>query len=200
MSKWRENRRVIHDNPITVLPGDPKNKARFAVCPDDVFEELNQVREEKSGNDFFPEFDEEKFPFLLIGRRLKYALNSLGSELPGLAKVSTTNYAYVNPDDLKELGADEGDLLKIDSPRAAVVGVAKADTDLKRGVIAMSHSWGGLSLTDEKVRDIGTPTNRLVTSDSGFDRITGLPIMSAIPISVEHITEEELIAGYSANN
>lgn len=200
MSKWRENRRVIHDNPITVLPGDPKNKARFAVCPDDVFEELNQVREEKSGNDFFPEFDEEKFPFLLIGRRLKYALNSLGSELPGLAKVSTTNYAYVNPDDLKELGADEGDLLKIDSPRAAVVGVAKADTDLKRGVIAMSHSWGGLSLTDEKVRDIGTPTNRLVTSDSGFDRITGLPIMSAIPISVEHITEEELMAGYSANN
>lgn len=64
----------------------------------------------------------------------------------------------------------------------------------------MSHSWGGLSLTDEKVRDIGTPTNRLVTSDSGFDRITGLPIMSAIPISVEHITEEELMAGYSANN
>ena len=53
----------------------------------------------------------------------------------------------------------------------------------------MSHSWGGLTLTDEKVRDIGTPTNRLVASAEGTDRITGLPVMSAIPIAVERVDE-----------
>ncbi|HJL60101.1 MAG TPA: molybdopterin dinucleotide binding domain-containing protein, partial [Candidatus Thalassarchaeaceae archaeon] len=193
MSEWRKNRGVIHDNPIIVLPGAPDNDAKFAVCPPDVYSELNEVRNEKSGSDLLGIINDTEFPFLLVGRRLKHALNSLGSELPGLARVATTNYAYVHPDDLQNLGAEPGDLLRIASPRASVVGVAEVDPDIKQGVIAMSHSWGGLSLTDEKVRDIGSPTNRLVTSNSGYDRITGLPIMSAIPISVNRITEDELL-------
>lgn len=193
MSEWRESRGVIHDNPIIVLPGEPNNGAKFAVCPQDVYLELQEVRDEQSGSDLLGNFNDSEFPFLLVGRRLKHALNSLGSELPGLARVATTNYAYVHPDDLKDLDAEPGDLLRITSPRSSVVGVAENDPDIKKGVIAMSHSWGGLSVTDEKVRDIGTPTNRLVSSDSGYDRITGLPIMSAIPIKVLRITEDELL-------
>ncbi|MEC7844373.1 MAG: molybdopterin-dependent oxidoreductase [Actinomycetota bacterium] len=193
INEWRKNRGVIHDNPIIVLPADPTNDAKFAVCPQDVYSELQEVRNEKSGSDLLGSFSDSEFPFLLVGRRLKHALNSLGSELPGLARVATTNYAYVHPDDLKNLGAEPGDLLRITSPRSSVVGVAEIDKDIKQGVVAMSHSWGGRSLTDEKVRDIGTPTNRLVTSDSGYDRITGLPIMSAIPIDVHRITEDELL-------
>ena len=195
MDKWRENKRTIHnDNPIRVLPGDPENNERFAVCPDDVFKELSEVREETSGTELLSTFDKSLFPYLLVGRRLKHALNSLGSELPGLSKVATTNYAYVNPDDLTELGATDGDLLKISSPRSSVVGVIESDPDIKRGVVSMSHSWGGISLTDEKVRDIGSPTNRLVSSDSGYDRITGLPIMSAIPVNITVITDDQLIS------
>jgi anaerobic selenocysteine-containing dehydrogenase len=192
ISEWRKNRRVIHEKPIKVVPADPENDARFAVCPSDVYIELGEVRNEESGLEILVGFDLSTFPFRLVGRRLKHALNSLGSELPGLAKVATTNYAYVHPADLDELGAKAGDLLQITSPRAAVVGVAESDPDIKQGVISMSHSWGGISLTDEKVRDIGTPTNRLVSSDNGFDRITGLPIMSAIPVKVQLISEAEL--------
>ena len=65
---------------------------------------------ERSGSELLDTFDKSLFPYLLVGRRLKHALNSLGSELPGLAKVATTNYVYVNPDDLIELGATDGDL------------------------------------------------------------------------------------------
>ena len=195
MSIWRENKRTIHhDNPIKVLPGDPQNDARFAVCPDDVYDELSEVQAERSGSELLDTFDKSLFPYLLVGRRLKHALNSLGSELPGLAKVATTNYVYVNPDDLIELGAKDGDLLKITSPRSSVVGVIESDPDIKRGVVSMSHSWGDISLTDEKVRDIGSPTNRLVSSDVGYDRITGLPIMSAIPVNITSITDDELIS------
>ena len=193
MSEWRKNRRIIHDNPIKVLPREPNNIAKFAVCPPDVFLELKEVRAEKTGNEILSGFTASEYPFLLVGRRLRHALNSLGSELPALARVATTNYAYIHPVDLADLGAEAGDLLQITSPRSSVVGVAEVDPDIKQGVIAMSHSWGGLSLTDEKVRDIGSPTNRLVTSDSGCDRITGLPIMSAIPIRVSRITEDELV-------
>ena len=92
------------------------------------------------------------------------------------------------------MGATGGDLLKISSPRSSVVGVIESDPDIKRGVVSMSHSWGGISLTDEKVRDIGSPTNRLVSSDSGYDRITGLPIMSAIPVNITVITDDQLIS------
>jgi anaerobic selenocysteine-containing dehydrogenase len=194
MHKWRENKRTIHDNPIRVLSGDPNNDARFAVCPTDVFDELSDVHKESSGTELLDTFDKSQYPYLLVGRRLKHALNSLGSELPGLAKVATTNYVYVNPDDLIELQATDGDLLKISSPRSSVVGVIESDPDIKRGVVSMSHSWGGISLTDEKVRDIGSPTNRLVSSDSGYDRITGLPIMSAIPVSIIAISDDQLIS------
>jgi hypothetical protein len=47
----------------------------------------------------------------------------------------------------------------------------------------MSHSWGG-SITDEDVRNQGTPTNRLCTIDSGYDPINGMAIQSAIPVAV----------------
>ena len=192
ISEWRKNRGVIHDKPIRVIDGDPTSGARFAVCPPDVHEELLEVQNERTGLEIFKGIDHKEYPFRLVGRRLKHALNSLGSELPGLADVATTNYAYVHPEDLDNFGAEPGDLLKISSPRASVVGVAETDPGIKRGVVAMSHSWGGLSLTDEKVRDIGTPTNRLVTSDNGYDRITGIPIMSAIPVQIRLISEEEL--------
>lgn len=191
LSEWRkpENRGKIHADRIQVVAADPDADGRFAVAPDDVVAELAEVRAEYAGQDLLPGFDAAAYPYRLVGRRLKYALNSLGSELPGLAKVASTNYAYVHPDDLTDLGAAAGDLLELRSPTSAVVGVAEPDADIKPGVIAMSHSWGGLSLTDEKVRDIGTPTNRLVASADGTDRITGLPVMSAIPIAVRVIPD-----------
>ncbi len=194
MAEWREHRQVIHeDNRVQVVEAEPGADARFNVAPVDVVAELAEVHGESTGAQLLRGYDPEMFPFRLVGRRLKHALNSLGSELPGLAKVATTNYAYAHPDDLATLGAEPGDLLEITSPRAKVVGVAEADPDIKRGVIAMSHSWGGSSLTDEKVREIGTPTNRLVDSEDGTDRITGLPVMSAIPVSVRRTTDAELL-------
>jgi anaerobic selenocysteine-containing dehydrogenase len=191
LREWRkpENRGKIHTDRVSVIAADPDATGRFAVAPTDVVAELAEVRQEAAGQDLLPGFDAVQFPYRLVGRRLKYALNSLGSELPGLAKVASTNYAYAHPTDLQDLGAQAGDLLKLTSPTSSVIGVAAADPDIKPGVISMSHSWGGLTLTDEKVRDIGTPTNRLVASAEGTDRITGLPVMSAIPIAVERVDE-----------
>ena len=93
------------------------------------------------------------------------------------------------------LGVEEGDLVEITSLRSVVVGVVKPDPDIKQGVVAMSHSWGGGSLTDEKVREIGTPTNRLVNSEEGTDRVTGLPVMSAIPVRLRRTTDDKLLDG-----
>mgnify|MGYP006288643779 FL=1 len=128
--------------------------------------------------------DGAEYPFRLVSRRLKHVLNSLGTELPGLAAKGTTNPAYMNPDDMKDNGLSDGDVIEITSPRASVHGVVESAPDVRRGVLSMAHSWGGSSLTDEKVRDIGAPTSRLVSVDQGYDRVTGMVVQSAIPVKI----------------
>jgi anaerobic selenocysteine-containing dehydrogenase len=180
--------KVHPDRAMVVQPADPEAAGKFTVAPPDLMAELAQVRTERSGADVFDDFDPEAFPFRLVSRRLKQVLNSLGSELPALAaKGGTTNAAYMNPDDLADLGLADGDVIEITSPRASLWGVVETAPDVRPGVISMAHSWGGSSLTDEKVRDIGSPTNRLVATDQGYDTVTGMVVQSAIPVRVTRV-------------
>ena len=187
MNEIRAKRSTIHEElAIKVVAADPDASARFAVAPPDVVEEISVVLSEKTGAEVIDGFDPTKFPFRLISRRLKHVLNSLGREIPGLARVGTTNAAYMNPLDMRDLSLSDGELVRITSPSGEVVGVAEGSDTIKRGVISMSHSWGG-SITDEDVRLHGTPTNRLCTVDSGRDPINGMAIQSAIPIAVTKV-------------
>ena len=176
---------TIHEErEVEVVAPEADADGRFAVAPDDVVAELAEVMAERDSADLLPDYDPSTYPYRLVSRRLKHVLNSLGTELPVLAAVSTTNYAFIHPDDMAELGAEAGGLVVIESPSGSVTGVVEKAPEMKRGVIAMSHAWGGLSLTDEKVRDEGSPTNRLIVNDVGYDRITGMAIQSAIPVRV----------------
>lgn len=174
---------IVADREVVVVAADPDATGRFAVAPADVVAELAEVRAEGSGAEVLAGFDPAAYPFRLVSRRLKHVLNSLGRELPGLARVGTTNAAYLHPDDLAELGVAAGDLVEISSPTGTVVGVAAASDTVKRGVVSMAHSWGGAT-TDDQVRSQGTPTNRLCTVDSGWDRLNGMAVQSAIPVRV----------------
>ncbi|MCX6519815.1 MAG: molybdopterin-dependent oxidoreductase [Actinobacteria bacterium] len=184
MAEMREHRgQILHDREVRVVAPDPAATGRFAVAPPDVVAELAEVSAEQTGAEVLDGFDDGAYPFRLVSRRLKHVLNSLGRELPGLARVGTTNAAYLHPDDLAGLGAVDGDLLEITSPTGSVLAVAEGSDTVKRGVISMAHSWGG-AVTDEDVRTEGSPTNRLCTVDSGWDRLNGMAIQSAIPVSV----------------
>jgi anaerobic selenocysteine-containing dehydrogenase len=184
MAEIRErNGTILEDRAVRVVAPGPGPHARLAVAPDDVVAELAEVLAERTGAEVLDGFDDAGYPFRLISRRLKHVLNSLGRELPGLARVGTTNAAIMHPDDLAELGAAAGDLIEISSPTGTIVGVAAASDTVKRGVISMAHSWGGAT-TDDDVRTEGTPTNRLCTVDSGWDRLNGMAVQSAIPVRV----------------
>jgi anaerobic selenocysteine-containing dehydrogenase len=189
LDEVRANRRQVHpERAMVVQPADPDCTARFTVAPADLMAELAEVREEASGAAVLRGFDPDRYPYRLVSRRLKHALNSLGPELPGLArKGGTTNKAYVNPDDAAELGVADDDLIEITSPHGSIVGVVELAPDVRRGVVSMAHSWGGSSLSDEKVRDIGTPTNRLVATDDGYDAVTGMVVQSAIPVALRRV-------------
>lgn len=184
MAEIRSKRSTIHEElAITIVAADPGPHARFAVAPADVVDELATVLTEHTSAEVLDGFDAEQFPFRLISRRLKHVLNSLGREIPGLARVGTTNAAYMHPDDMAAIGVSAGDLVQITSPTGSLIGVAEPTSTMKRSVVSMAHSWGG-STTDEHVREQGSPTNRLCSVDSGFDRLNGMAVQSAIPVNV----------------
>lgn len=184
MDRIRANRGVLHDNRVVVVEADESDTARFDVAPADVVEELEAVRAESTGLDRLDGFDADEFPFRLVSRRMKHVVNSLGTELPRLARVGTTNPAFMHPDDLDSLGVADGELVMIESPHGEITGVAARAEDVKPGVVSMSHSWGGATSADDDVRGAGVPTNRLVTVESGFDPITGMAVQSAIPVRI----------------
>lgn len=185
--------KVLADRKITVLPADPDAAGRFQVGIADHMDELAIVRGEHTSAEIVTGFDPELHTFRLISRRLKTHLNSLGREMPGLAKKTPTNYAYMNPADMADLDLVDDGLVRIASPHAELIGVAMGDPSVRSGVISMAHSWGSSTGTDEKVRDIGAPTNRLIDVENGYCPITGQAIQSAIPVSVEVVTEAALV-------
>lgn len=184
LEEVRRQRGVVHaEAAMVVQPADPECTAKFTLAPEDLMAELATVAAESSSNAALG-VDDVAYPFRLVSRRLKQVLNSLGPELPVLAKKGTTNPAYFHPDDLSALGLRSGDLARITSPAGTLTAVVEAADDLRPGVISMAHSWGGLDLTDDRVREIGTPTSRLVSTDRGYDPVTGMVVQSAIPVAV----------------
>lgn len=188
MAEIRAHRGEIHpDRRIAVLEPEPSDTARFAVAPADVVAELGDIAVHSSVSAVLDGRDPAEFPFRLVSRRMRHVVNSLGPELDGLARLGTTNPAYLHPDDLLTLGVLDGDLVRIESPHGWVVAVAASAEDVKPGVVSMSHAWGGGSASGEgaaAVRRHGVPMNRLVSTSAGFDPITGMAVQSAIPVRV----------------
>jgi anaerobic selenocysteine-containing dehydrogenase len=188
-----KNGQVLEHLRQEITPADPDAGGRFHIALDDHMQELKEISQQLTSAERITGFDPNVHTFRLISRRLKTHLNSLGGELSELNKKNPTNYAFMNPEDMQELSIRNEDLILISSPRASLTGVVKGAPDIRRGVISMAHSWGAASATDEKVRDIGAPTNRLIDVENGFDPITGQAIQSAIPVSVEPLHEEALL-------
>jgi hypothetical protein len=58
----------------------------------------------------------------------------------------------------------------------------------------MAHSWGDAPKYDSDVRTIGSNTGRLSSTDRDYDPITGIPMMSAIPVNVRRSDENLVVA------
>ena len=162
-----------------VGPGDPDCQDRLDVGNAGMLAELDEIRDRAST----AEADADR-PFLFVPRRENRVINSTGRTLPGLMRGRRYNPAFMHPDDLARLGVVAGDLVEIRSEYDAITGVAEADADLRRGVVSMSHNFGGNPGEDEDPRVDGANTNRLLRTDVEFDRYTGIPRMGALPVAV----------------
>jgi anaerobic selenocysteine-containing dehydrogenase len=172
----------------TVAPADPDCTSKFELVPAGFDVELGEVRSERDSFGTIAGYDPDVHTHRMASRRLKGVFNSSGREIEALRKKEGTSYAHAHPDDLAKWGVKDGDLVDISSPRSTIRTVVKAATDIKPGTISMAHSWGDLPGEQGPPADpytLGDTTGRLSDCTTGADPITGLPVMSAIPVTVK---------------
>jgi anaerobic selenocysteine-containing dehydrogenase len=181
----REGGRVVADAALRVEPADPGANASFQLVPDGIAAELRTMRAEPldtRGRAVDPHWPATH---LLVSRRTRQFFNSTGQDLERLRVKGITNYAHMNPEDLRTLAIADETVIEISTPHATLLGVAKASPDIKPGVISMAHAFGARGNDSASVRAHGASTNRLVDDEVGYDRITGACRQSAIPVQVK---------------
>lgn len=124
----------------------------------------------------------EGFPFRLLVRRMHQINSSLHT--PAIDRGRPYNPAFVHPDDLARLGVADGDEVDIVSARATVRAIVAGDTTLRPGLVSMAHCFGGGPDDDDRVREIGSAANRLLSADQVFEPYTGQPLMSNVPVDI----------------
>jgi anaerobic selenocysteine-containing dehydrogenase len=171
---------LFPDPPVHVAPAEPGHTGRLDVGNAEMLHELAQIEARLGGA---PGLD-ARFPYRLIARRDMKAYNS-SRPMPATGSGGHGyNPAFMHPRDLARLGLASGDLVRIRSDHAEILGVVEPDTTLREGLVSMSHSFGDAPDRDPEVRRIGANTGRLSAVDRDYERFTGMPRMSNIPVSV----------------
>jgi len=163
-----------------IQPREPQCQDRLELADPHMVRELAAVRAERIE---VRRGTTEEFPLLMIPMRLHNSSNSYVMMRQQL-KVST-NPAYLHPAELESRGLASGDLVKVRSRYGEIVGVVEPDPNVRRGVLAMSHCFGGNPDEPDDPLGTGANTNRLLSMDYDFDPYTGIPRMSAVPVAME---------------
>ncbi len=166
---------------IIVAPRDSACEARLNVGDEAMMSELGEVLVEPPA----AQRAAGAYPFQLISRRAAHVLNSAGRDLPMLVrKGGAYNPAFMHPDDLEALGLRAGNRVQIRSPHGVITGIVQPDETLRRGLVSMTHSYGDLPKLGLDVAQHGSNTSALTSVEDDYDRFSGIPRMSAVPVDV----------------
>jgi anaerobic selenocysteine-containing dehydrogenase len=171
--------KIIDAQALLVQPKPADWEGRLSVGNAAMMEELSEYAERLG-----QPVEEDEFPFRMIGRRMTAIHNSNWHEDPVQRKRVPHHPAFMNPADMEMLGLTEDQPVEVESARAFISCVAKVDKTVRAGCVSLPHSWG--TNPDEKEDPLGAGgnTGRLSFNDRDFDKRTGIPLMSSIPIRV----------------
>jgi anaerobic selenocysteine-containing dehydrogenase len=113
-----------------------------------------------------------EYPWLLITRREHAVYNSVGQHLPALRKRLSHNPLYVHPEDADTLGLTDDMTVEVESRHGRTRAQVRRAQDIRRGVMALAHGFEGANPA------------ALIDDASDYDRLSGLPRMSAIPVRI----------------
>ena len=176
--------KIFYEAQDEVLPPRPDATAQFDVIPDDVAEELSEIAREVRRTAQGHLSNGKNFTHVLSSRRMRNVYNTIGMFLPSTRKRNAYNPAYLNPDDLAQLGLKDGDRIQISSDHGQVVAIVEADPSLRPGVVSMAHGWGKLPAEDADVALHGTSVNMLISTETNVEPINAMPRMSGVPVNI----------------
>lgn len=171
------------DDPQYVEAGEPNNTDRFTVMPPDVFAEMREVANEaidigmrmKNG---------ARATHLLVVRRQRDMYNSTGRFVATIRERLPHNLAYLHPDDRIEMGIAADSEIDISGDHGRIRAIVADDASLRRGVLSMSHGFGGLPDRDSDYAAQGVSTNLLTSTSENLQTINAMPQMSALPVQI----------------
>jgi anaerobic selenocysteine-containing dehydrogenase len=171
--------RLVGDSGAVVGPATEDGaRHRLALMPDDVRAELRAALTDTAVT--------EQFPLLLTVRRIREAVNSTGTRVPGLVP-GGTNPAGLHPDDLAGLGIADGQVVTLRSVSGRLRATVRADATLARGTVSMTHCFGSVDPRSK----VGVNVNALTGTGDGVQTINAMPTMTAVPVAVERAAPEE---------
>jgi anaerobic selenocysteine-containing dehydrogenase len=164
-----------------VVEADADCTARLQLADRDMMRDLGELVAKRSDTT-----DGADGTFRLVCRRTPKALNSSCID-ESTHRGRMYNPAFMHPADLHQLGVEPGGLVEISTASASIRAVADTDPNLRRGLISISHGYGGESSNDEaNVRASGSNVNELLRVDEVYDRYSGQPLMSDVAVHVEN--------------
>jgi anaerobic selenocysteine-containing dehydrogenase len=161
-----------------ILTSDKK----IHLAPKELLEHAKKLEQ-----DFESEY-ERLNSFKLITKRAVTTHNSWTHNIARMTeKGRDTNYAYLHPADMKELGVSDNTLIDIRSATAEIRIPVKSLDSLMRKVIAVPHGWGhqhatGLSHANQTK---GVNVNILAADGpENLDRLSGMAHLTGIPVEI----------------
>ena len=113
---------------------------------------------------------------LMVSRREHALYNSVAHDLPALRRRLPHNPAHLNPRDAARLGISDGAIVEIESAVGGIRAVAHLAPDVREGVVSIAHGFADAC------------TAALIDDATDYETLSGLPRMSAVPVTVRPST------------
>jgi len=175
--------KLYEDLPEVRVGPSTAKAGRLEVMPEDVAAEMaafaaspSIAEELASGN---------AYPLRMIARRMREVSNTSCRHFETARKRAPFNPFCAHPDDLARFGVSHDEEIWVVSDNGRIPAIAKQDATLKRGVVSMTHGFGGLAGEEVDYRRQGASVSLLVSLDRDCEPLQAMPRMSGIPVRVE---------------
>ncbi|QQD19505.1 molybdopterin-dependent oxidoreductase [Spongiibacter nanhainus] len=168
--------------PKHVAPAGEK-AGRFAVMPEDVADDMQRYRSAEPIATTLGVNSE--FGFRLIPRRIREVSNTSCRDFPSAQKRAAYNPLCIHPEDLSELGLVDRQSVTVSSDNGCINAIVKADSTLKRGVVSMTHGYGGMPGQASDYLKHGSSVSPLISLSRDCEPLQAMPRMSAIPVRID---------------
>jgi anaerobic selenocysteine-containing dehydrogenase len=123
---------------------------------------------------------------LLVSRREHEVYNSVGHSLPAIKRRLPYNPVHMNPSDAQRLKINHGQSVDIRSATGQTLGIVHVTDTVRAGVISVSHGFPNMDIKSSKSKEkfAGTSVSTLIDDALLYDRFSGMPQMSALPVCV----------------